>query len=216
MNILNAVNDGWLMIAPSITNFLSVLFFLLLGYLIARCVAWLSTAIFKLIQLDSGAQKIGFSSLLEKADIKRTPAELIGDLFYWIILFSIVIGTAKLYSLPIEPAMDKVFSFLGLVILASIILGTGLFFAAFISTIVRLIASNFGIDGAKTLSRLIYYIVVVFAFLAALSQLGIGTEVFIPQLGVIIGAFGLAAAIAFGLGCKDMAADFLYNLFRGK
>jgi hypothetical protein len=32
----------------------------------------------------------------------------------------------------------------------------------------------------------------------------------------VVGAVGLGAAIAFGLGCKDMASDFLFNLFKGK
>ena len=85
-----------------------------------------------------------------------------------------------------------------------------------ISGIVRIVMANFGVEGSKTASRFIYYIVIVFTVLAVLAELGLAPDAFTPHIGVIIGAFGLAAAIAFGLGCKDMAADFLTNLFKGK
>jgi hypothetical protein len=105
---------------------------------------------------------------------------------------------------------------MGVVFLAALILGVGVFLAGLIAALVRLVMANLGVEGAVTVSRVIYYIVIIFTFLAALAELGISPEVFAPQIGVIIGAFGLAAAIAFGLGCKDMAADFLHNLFKGK
>jgi hypothetical protein len=215
-SVTSSVNVSWSMISPLVSNLLQVLILLLIGFLVAKGVGAAITYLAKLILLDKGAELIGFKNLLEKGEIKRTAAELLGDLIYWSIIFTTVIGVAELFKLPIGPAMNRVFTFLGLILVAAIVLGVGVFLASFISSIVRLVATNFGIEGARTISRVIYYIVIVFAFLAALAQLGIGSEVFIPQIGVIIGAFGLAAAIAFGLGCKDMAADFLYNMFKGK
>jgi len=210
------IESAWTLVIPLILNLLAVISLVFVGYLLARAAAFIVTFALQTLSLDKWLKKAGFTSILEKGDIKRTPAELVGDLFYWTILFVSIITASKTAALPIEIALDKIFTFLGLIFLASIILGSGLFFASLIASIIRLIAANFGIEGAKSFSRVIYYIVIVFAFLATLSQLGIGAEVFIPQMGVVIGAFGLAAAIAFGLGCKDMAADFLHNLFRGK
>ncbi len=214
--ITTHLEAAWTMVIPLILSLLSVMSLVLVGYLLARAVSFIITFALQALSLDKWLKKIGFNAILEKGDIKRTPAELVGDLLYWTILFVSIITASKTASLPVELALDKIFTFLGLIFLASIILGSGLFFASLISSIVRLIAANFGIEGARSFSRVIYYIVVFFAFLATLAQLGIGAEVFIPQMGVVIGAFGLAAAIAFGLGCKDMAADFLHNLFRGK
>ena len=214
--LIASVSMAWTEISPLILYLIGSLFLLLIGYLIARGLAWGATLLLRLARLDAASKQIGLSVLLEKGEIKKSLSELIGDLIYWVVVFISLIGTAKVFGLPIEPALSKVFAFLGLVLLAALILGIGAYFATLISGIVKIVAASFGVEGAKTLSRVVYYIVIIFTFLAALSQLGIGSEVFVPQLGVIIGAFGLAAAIAFGLGCKDMAADFLHNLFKGK
>lgn len=214
--LFSAFVAAWYQISPLLLNLFIALIVLLVGFFIAKGVGFAVASFLKLAQLDRGAKQIGFNSILEKAEIRRSISELIGDLVYWTILFIAIIGLGNLFYLPIEPALSNVFAYLSLVFIAAIILGFGLFFASLFAGIIKTIALNFGLDGAKALSRVIYYILIIFSFLAALAQLGIKTEVFVPQIGVIIGAVGLAAAIAFGLGCKDMAADFLHNLFKGK
>ena len=125
-------------------------------------------------------------------------------------------GVLGAFGLPVEVALGKIFSYVGVVFLAALVLGVGVFLAGLISTIVRVIMANLGLEGARTVSRVIYYIVIVFIFLAALAELGFDPNSLTPHIGVILGMPALAAAIAFGLGCKDMAADFLHNLFKGK
>ncbi len=216
VNILNSLNSAWSTISPLIINLISALFLLLIGLLIARLLAYLVALFFRTIQLDKGSKQIGFDAILERGAIKKRASELLGDLVYWVAAFVVVIGVLGVYGVPVEPALAKVFGYMGVVFLAALILGIGIFLANLISGIVRVVMANFGLEGARTASRIIYYIVIIFAFLAALTELGIAPDIFVPHLGVIVGAPALAAAIAFGLGCKDMAADFLHNLFKGK
>ena len=216
VSLLGSLGSVWVRGLPLVSNLVVAFFILLVGFLVAKGLEFAVAFVLKLIQLDKGSKRIGLNSLLEKGEVKKTVSELVGAGVYWIILFATVILAAKIFNLPIEAALKNILVYLGLVFLAALVLGVGLFFASLLSGTVKLVAGNFGIEGAKTLSRVVYYIVVIFTFLAALSQLGISSEVFVPQIGVIIGAVGLAAAIAFGLGCKDMAADFLHNLFKGK
>lgn len=214
--VLSAINLSWSQIIPNFFRTALFLLLLLVGFLVAKLAAWLISNILKKLTLDKLAQKVGFTSLLEKGEVKRSASDLLGDLVYWLILFVTLAALANFYGLPIDQGLNEAFGYLGLVLLVALTLGLGLFFASFFATLVRVIAANFGIDGAKTLSRIIYYLVVISAFIMGLSQLGIKSEVLVAQIGVFIGAVGLAGAIAFGLGCKDMAADFLHNLFKGK
>jgi len=214
--LIEAVNQASSSIFPLLGNVLLALILLLIGFLVARGLALLTTLVLKAVQLDKGAKQIGFNSLLETGNVKISASELIGELVYWVIVLVVFISVAGAFGLAVEPVVAKIFNYLGLVLLASLILGIGLFFASLIAAVIRVIMLNLGIAGAKTASRFIYYIVVIFTFLAVLAELGLNPELFIQQMGVFVGAVGLAAAIAFGLGCKDMAADFLHNLFKGK
>ena len=214
--LLSSFSSAWSQISPLVLNLILALFLLLAGVLVARGLGYLTTLVLKTIQLDKGAKQIGFDALLDKGSIKKSTSELLGDLVYWVLVLVVVIGVLGGVGLAVEPVLTKIFSSMGIIFLAALILGIGLFLASLISGIVRVILVNLGLEGAKIASRVIYYIVIVFAFLTALAGLGLRSEAFVPHLGVIIGAPALAAAIAFGLGCKDMAADFLHNLFKVK
>jgi hypothetical protein len=139
-----------------------------------------------------------------------------GDIVYWLIIFVTVIGAAKLFGLQVEPVLAKLLIYLGLALMVALVLGLGLFLASLIANLVKMITLNFGIEGGKSLARFIYYVVILFTLLAALSQLGLRPSTILGKLDIVLGTVGLAAAIAFGLGCKDMAADFLYGIFKGK
>jgi len=213
--LINSLSASASSIFPLVLNLILVLFLLLVGLLTARGLGLLATLVLKAIKLESGAQQIGFNAILEKSGIKKSAADLLGDMVYWVVAFIVVVGVAGVFGLPVAAALQKVFAYMGIVFLAAFILGVGLFLASLISGIVRTIMVNFGLEGAKTASRIIYYIVIVFTFLAALAELGFSPD-WTPHIGIILGMPALAAAIAFGLGCKDMAADFLHNLFKGK
>ena len=214
--VKSSLDLAWFQISPLVINLLIALLLILIGCLAAKGLGMLTTLAFKTLQIDKGADKLGLHKMLEKGEVRRSVSDLLGDMVYWLTVFVVIAGIAGIFGLAVAPMLARVFTYMGAVLLAAILLGLGLFLATLISGIVRLVTVNLGLQGAKTASRLMYYIVIIFTFITVLAELGINPEVFVPQIGVIIGAFGLAAAIAFGLGCKDMAADFLSNLFRGK
>ena len=200
---------------PLLSFFLALLI-ILIGLVLARFLKNITSIGLKAVNLDDSLSKINFNKVLEKADIKKTSSDLISEFVYWLVIFIIVMGLAAQANIPVEAALERIISFIGIIILAAITLSLGTFLAILVSNIIYFISINLGLAGAKTISRLIQYAAVIFAFLLALEQLGIGPSLLVPSIGVIIGAVGLAVAIAFGLGCKDIMADFVSNLIRGK
>jgi hypothetical protein len=59
------------------------------------------------------------------------------------------------------------------------------------------------------LGRLAEIIVIVFAVLMILEELKIGIRVSEITLSIVLGSVGLAFALAFGLGCRDVAEKFV-------
>jgi len=59
------------------------------------------------------------------------------------------------------------------------------------------------------LGKLALYAVVFFSAAIALIQLGIGEEIVASAFGLVFGAAALALALAFGLGGRDVAAEYL-------
>lgn len=213
--LVASLNQAFFSVYPLVSSLILAILLLLAGILIAKGLGSLTSAAFKAVGLDGASEKIGLVELLQKGNVKTSASQLLGDLIYWLIVFVVVIGVTGIFGLAVDSVLNSIFTYMGIVFLAALILGVGMFLASLVSGIIRVIMSNLGLEGAKTASRIIYYIVIVFTFLAALGELGFSPD-WTPHIGVILGMPALAAAIAFGLGCKDMAADFLYNLFKGK
>jgi hypothetical protein len=108
--------------------------------------------------------------------------------------------------------VDKVVSYIPNVVLAIFILIVGMFIATLLKNIVLTAAGNVGLRQGVALGKIVEIIVVIFAALMSLEQLGIGVTITEVTLSVILGSVGLAMALAFGLGCKDLAGKFVSDL----
>ncbi|MFC1496836.1 hypothetical protein ACFL52_05420 [Candidatus Margulisiibacteriota bacterium] len=206
----------YIKVYPYLLNLFFAALILTLGILFARLAKYGVVLFFQSLPLDETLKKIRFTSILDKADIKRPFSELIGDFSYWLVIFLIVVTVANYLGLAISPLIDRMLNYMGIVFLAALVLSLGVFLSSLIAGIIHVLGANVGLPGAKTIARLMQYATIIFAFLVALEQLGIGPTLIVPSIGVIIGAVGLALAIAFGLGCKDIMADFISNLIKGK
>lgn len=66
------------------------------------------------------------------------------------------------------------------------------------------------------LSKVASFVVVVFAVIMALEQIGIDTTIVTSSVQIIMATIGLGLAIAFGLGGKDVAAEIVRNFLKSR
>lgn len=217
LNTLKYITENALLkILPPVVTLIYAIILLLIGLFISRITQKIVTVILKLFQFDEIVKKMNFDKILEKGEIKKPLSELLGDLIYWAAIFVVMVVVTNIFGLDLYPIINKVFSYLAIVVAAAIVLGLGVVIASLIANVIYVAGSNLGIGGSRTIAKIIQYAFIIFSFLLALEQLGIGSQLIVPSIGVIIGSVGLALAIAFGLGCKDMIADFVSNLVRNK
>ncbi len=198
--------------APSI---LGALIVLLIGGAIAKGLERVIIVTLQKLSLDRLADQVQLSTVLSRGGVRHKVSELIGTVVYWLVMLAFVMTALNVLNLMVAAELfQQVVGFLPNVIAALFILVIGIFAAAFVSATVRTAASNAGILQAHFLAQLVQTFVVLFASVAALQQLQI---VFVGEVFLIILAgASLGCALAFGLGCKDMAgrwtSDFLQQL----
>ena len=82
---------------------------------------------------------------------------------------------------------------------------------------VHLAASASDIEEAHVLGRLVSALIIGIAVAMALVQLDIANHIVVGALWIVMGSLGLAFALAFGLGCRDLARDLMEGfLARGR
>ena len=190
---------------------LGALLLLLIGWLIAKGIQGLIVNVLKTIGLDKLADQIQLSAILSKGGIRYKLSELLGVIVYWLIMLAVVMVVFNALQLTVAAELFRsVVAFLPDVIAAVFILVLGIFAAAFLSSTVRTTASNAGIAQSHLLAQFTQTVVVISATVVALQQLHIQLvgEVFL----IILGGVSLGCALAFGLGCKDLAGRYVADI----
>jgi hypothetical protein len=70
-----------------------------------------------------------------------------------------------------------------------------------------------GATGSDILASIAQYAIIVYAVFAALTQLGVAVQLTANTFLIVLGAVALAAAIAFGIGGREVARDILEKAY---
>jgi hypothetical protein len=108
--------------------------------------------------------------------------------------------------------LNKVVLYIPNVIAALFILILGMFVSTLLKNIVQTAANNAGLNQGKLLAQIVETIVIAFSVFVSLEQLQIGIHITELTVAIILGSLGLGLALAFGLGCKDIAGKFTAEL----
>lgn len=198
--------------SPFFLKFLAAVVVFVIGWLVAKLVKSVVVKVLKALRVDSIAEQVKIAAFLSKGGIKYTLSEIIGIIIYWVIILGVLISSLNILGLTgVASLLEKVLTYLPNVIGALVILVIGLFISVFVSSVVRATAANVGLTQANLLSKIAQIAILIFAIIIALDQLKVGA-VLISAMNIILAAVGLGAALAFGLGCKDIAAKFFSDL----
>jgi hypothetical protein len=193
-------------------NFVVAIFVFVLGWLVAKLIKAVVVKVLKTLRLDSISEQTRIAEFLSKGGIKHTLSEIIGMIIYWILILGVLISSLNILTLTgVSGLLDRVLGYLPNVLGAVVILIMGVLISALVASIVRTAVANVGFVQANVLGKVAQVAIIVFTIIIALDALKIA-KVLISAMNIVLGAIGLAAALAFGLGCKDIAADFIADI----
>jgi hypothetical protein len=154
---------------------------------------------------------IGFNNVLERMGIghepeegRKTPSEIVGHLVLVALMLFATIEALRLLRFEAMAALITEFMvFSGHVALGLVILGFGLFLGNLATRTIEASRSA----QAPLLGLAARLAILVLAGAMALRQMGLANEIITLAFGLLLGAIAVATALAFGLGCREMAAD---------
>jgi len=197
-------------IGQFLINVLLVVLILIIGWIIAKLIKALVTKVLRTVKLDELSDRIELDNVLAKGGISYSLSELIGVICYWLgLLVTFVVAINAIGLTVAADLLNRIVLYIPNIIAAIFILILGMFVATLLSNIIRTAANNAGLSQAKLLSKIVEVAVVIFAIAITLEQLAIGAKIIELVISIILASMGLGLALAFGLGCKDIAARFL-------
>jgi mechanosensitive ion channel-like protein len=180
------------------------------GLLVAWTASQTLERLLRVVGLDRLCDRLGITSALLRGGVKTDPSRLVGQAAYWLVM--IFATVAALGALNLQPINDVAKSFLAYVphlVTAGLILIAGWLLSNFVSQAVLIAAVNAGLPPARLVATCSRWGIQLLAVAMALEQLGIAQNIVVVGFGITLGGIVLAGAIAFGLGSKDLAKDYI-------
>jgi hypothetical protein len=180
-----------------------------IGWVIAYLLKVLVRGILRLTKFSKLSENAGATQLLNKAALPSS-TELLSRFVFWIAWVGfILLGVSVLGIVGLQEYISRFFLFLPRLFAALVILFFGLLAASFFSRAALLAAVNANFRSSRLLSISVRIIISIFALSMVFEVLGVGEETMLIAFGTAFGAVMLGFAIAFGIGGKDLAREFL-------
>ena len=191
-------------------NVLTMLVILITGIATGLILRTVLLRLLRYIRFNEAAYNFGFSAALFKANFQQTPSMLVSNIVYGVVLvITLLMGLTAINVSVTTAVITRVFGWIPNVMISVIILITGYLLSKFTGRSVLLTAVNAEVRSARAISFAVQLLIMVFTVAVSLEQLGIAKNTIIVAFSILFGGVVLALSIAFGLGGRDLAHDFL-------
>ena len=202
-------------LANFVPNFIGAIVILLVGWLFSKAVQIVASRALKSVNLETAAARLGVSKLLARAGISLSLTDIVAKLLFWLVMLTFLLSSVETLGLTaVTATIDRLIAFIPGLLGATLVLLGGMMLARFIKPLVSSAAAAAGFTSAPRLGFLAQLVVTAVIILIAFEQIGIGTDVMLYPLLVVLAAGGIAIGLAFALGSRQvinhiMAGHFL-------
>ena len=187
---------------------LGAIIILIIGYIVAKILQAVVGRVLRGIGFENWMEKGGIKQFFDRAQTNQDPTGIIGKLVFWFVFIIALTMAADALGIPqVSAVLGQLVAYIPSIIAAILILILAALLANFVSGIVR------GATGSDLLASVAQYAIIVYAVFAAITELGIAVTLTAPTFLILLGAVALAAAIAFGIGGREVAQDILQKAY---
>ncbi|MFW6106981.1 MAG: mechanosensitive ion channel [bacterium] len=174
---------------------------LLFSYVVGRLVAAAASRLLAGVGFDSILATLGLGEV-DLTEGSKTPSDVVGYVIMVVVMLFASLEAARVLGfVALAELLAEFTVFAGQVLLGVVILAIGLWLANLAAKAVEATDK----PKAATLAIAARVAILVLTTAIALRQMGLGDEIISLGFGLLLGAAAVAAAIAFGIGGRDVA-----------
>ncbi len=210
INSVQSVADG---IAATLPKLFIALMFIIVGWIVGVAVCRVVHELVDAMKMDAWLSKAGVGTFLAKAGYTLNAGAFLGWLaeMFFIIIF--VIAAFDILGLTqVNMFLTQVLMYIPQVIIAIMILFIASIASELLGGMVTGATKAIGSHVSQMLGAMTRTSIWIFAFIIALSQLGIAAQYMYTLFAGFIAMLALAGGLAFGLGGREAAADLIKKM----
>ncbi len=206
----------WYGFISFLPGLLGAVIIIIIGVLVGKVIGKAVSQLVAILKVDKLFESAGASDFVTRTGLKLSVSGFIGGLVKWFIIIVFLMASLQIVGLTQvnDFLREAVLYYLPKVIIAALVLVIATFLADAMKKLVKASAQAANIHSANMLASITCYAIWAFAFIIALSELGIATAFMQILFTGLIAALAIALGLAFGLGGKDAASRAIENVSR--
>ena len=213
-SLLGAMSALWAPVAAFIPRLFGALLVVAVGFVVAKLLDTLLSKVLAKVGVDRLVAGTGVTKLLGRAGIRLPISALIGKIVYWFVLLIFLVSAAESLGLArVSATLDMLALYVPKAFGAGVILLVGVLLAQLVNGLVRGAAEGVGLEYASGLARVAQGLVIIIIISVAIGQLEVKTELLNYVIAIALISVGLAAALALGLGSRELVSQILAGIY---
>lgn len=201
----------------TLSSLIGILVLILLGLVLGWVAKEVTYRILRTLRFDRLCDRMGIALVVERTGLSRSCSYLAGQIFQWLIILTALLAGLTALGTPLtRNLVERFFLYVPHFFAALLVLVVGALISRFLGRSVLIAAVNANMPSARLLAGLTRFFVLALTVVAALDELGISRTTIIVTFAILFGGLVAAAAIALGLGARELARDLLQSQFRKK
>ena len=191
-------------------NLLASVLLFIVGIAIGGLLRVIAARVLRTVKLDRFAERLGLKEVLDKGGIKDPLSELLSKIIGWLTIITFTVISLRALEVPtVEGLLERFLLYLPNVFAAALILFLGYLLSNFLGRAALIASVNAGLRASGIIGRLVKLTIFTLSVSMSLEQLGIGSSTIVVAFAIIFGGIVLALALAFGLGGRDIAKEYI-------
>jgi len=197
-------------ITETLPKLLAALLLIIVGWMFGAALGRVVAHAIHALKLDDWLKKAGVDTFLTRAGYRLNSGAFIGWLVKAFCIIVFVVTAFDVLGLSqVNGFLTQVLVYIPQVVVATMILLAASIAAEVLGGVIGGTTKALGSHVANLLKSITRWAIWIFAFIFALAQLGIAAQYMFTLFTGIVAMLALAGGLAFGLGGKDAAADFI-------
>ena len=201
-------------VANFLPGMLVSLILILATFVVALLTRMLLVRALRGLDFDRWAEQSGLAALVGWP-ASTGPSQTVARVVYWtILILGLLVSLTTLNATMPSRLALSVFEYVPHLLAALMVLLVGAVAARFLARSALIGAVNMQIQSARLLSLAVKWLVLLVAVAMALDHLGIGRTVLLLAFAILFGGIVFAAALAVGLGARDVVSQTIERQLR--
>ena len=183
----------------------------LVGWALAVFLSRLARTLLRALRFNEGIRGLAG----DRATARHEPAGVAAWAIYWLVFAVAIMLALDVLGFDLSASVAaRLADVVPRIITSGLLFAVGALVAVMLGSIAQRFLESAGAGAARLRGQVVTLVLTGFAVLIALEQLGFAAQFVMILAVVAVAAVGLALGLAFGLGCRDLARDFVVEYLR--